>query len=71
MDDIGLEGTPVNDRSFSDEYLTTALQKTQNIAQLMDRLGYDALSLIHRRTACRRPAEETKGCASESGIMVL
>ncbi len=30
-----------------------------------------ALTLIHRRTACRRPAEETKGCASESGIMVL
>ena len=29
------------------------------------------LPLIHRRRACRRPAEETKGCASESGIMVL
>ena len=29
------------------------------------------LPLIHRRTACRRPAEETKGCASESRIMVL
>ena len=29
------------------------------------------LALIHRRTACRRPAEETKECASESGIMVL
>ena len=28
-------------------------------------------ALIHRRTACRRPAEETKGCVSESGIMVL
>ena len=30
-----------------------------------------ALALIHRRTACRRPAEETKGRSSESGIMVL
>ena len=30
-----------------------------------------ALALIHRRRACRRPAEETEGCASESGIMVL
>ena len=29
------------------------------------------LALIHRRRACRRPAEETEGCASESGIMVL
>ena len=28
-------------------------------------------SLIHRRTACRRPAEETKGCVSEFGILVL
>ena len=33
--------------------------------------GIPALALIHRRTACRRPAEETKGCASESGILVL
>ena len=32
---------------------------------------YETLALIHRRTACRRPAEETEGCASESGIMVL
>ena len=30
-----------------------------------------ALARIHRWTACGRPAEETKGCASESGIMVL
>ena len=33
--------------------------------------GIYFLALIHRRTACRRPAEETEGCASESGIMVL
>ena len=34
-------------------------------------LGVYHLTLIHRRRACRRPAEETKGCAAESGIMVL
>ena len=37
----------------------------------IDKFSRTPLSLIHRRTACRRPAEETKGCASESGIMVL
>ena len=37
----------------------------------MSRFETEVLTLIHRRTACRRPAEETKGCASESGIMVL
>ena len=29
------------------------------------------LALIHRTTACGRSAEEARGCASESGIMVL
>ena len=41
MDNIGLEGTPVNDRWFSDDRLAGVLQKAQNMAQLMDRLGYD------------------------------
>ena len=41
MDDLGLDGTPVNDRRFSDDYLATGFDKAQNIAQLMDRVGYD------------------------------
>ena len=40
LDNIGLEGTPVNDRSLSDEQLATVFDKSQNFAQLMDRLGY-------------------------------
>ncbi len=41
MDNIGLEGTPVNDRRFSNERLITVFDKTQVMAQTMDRLGYD------------------------------
>ena len=43
MDNVGYGGTPVNDRSYSDEYLTTAFDKAQAIAQTMDRLGYDTM----------------------------
>ncbi|PKB81119.1 MAG: hypothetical protein BZY88_07080 [SAR202 cluster bacterium Io17-Chloro-G9] len=41
MDNVGYAGTPVNDRSFSDEHLATAFAKGTAIAQLLDRLGYD------------------------------
>ena len=40
LDNIGLEGTPVNDRSLSDEHLATVFEKSKNFAQTMDRLGY-------------------------------
>ncbi len=43
MDNVGYGGTPVNDRSFSDEYLATAFDKAQAIAQTMDRLGFDTM----------------------------
>ena len=45
MDDVGLEGMPVNDRSFSNEYLATVYDKAKAIAQLMDRVGFDTLWL--------------------------
>ena len=41
MENIGLEGTAVNDRWLSDEYLTTAFDKCVSFSQLMDRLDYD------------------------------
>ena len=41
MDNIGLDGTPVNDRWLPDEHLAGVFEKGQNMAQLMDRLGYD------------------------------
>ena len=45
MDNIGLDGTPVNDRLFSDEQLFTGFHKAQRMAELMDRMGYDTLWL--------------------------
>ena len=41
MEDVGYSGTPVNDRSYPDEHLATAFDKSLAIAQLMDRSGYD------------------------------
>ena len=45
MDNVGYAGTAVNDRSFSDEHLITAFDKTVAIAQTMDRTGYGTLWL--------------------------
>lgn len=42
LGDLGLEATPVNDRWFSDERLATIFGRTQALAQLMDRAGYDS-----------------------------
>lgn len=41
MDDLGLDGARVNDRSFSDEHLATVFDKSEAIAKLLDRTGYD------------------------------
>ena len=41
MENIGLDGTPVNDRLYSDDELFEGFYKGQRIAQLMDRVGYD------------------------------
>ncbi len=41
LDNIGLDGTPVNDRWLSDEHLATVFDKSEAIAKLMDRTGYD------------------------------
>ena len=41
LDNIGFEGTPVNERWLPDQYLTTVFDKCLSFTQLMDRLGYD------------------------------
>ena len=41
LDNMGLEGTPVNDRWLSDENLASVFARCEAIAKLMDRLGYD------------------------------
>ena len=43
LDNIGLNGTPANDRRYSDERLREAFATARDVAQLMDRLGYDVL----------------------------
>ena len=45
LEDIGYGGKPVNERSFPKEHLATVFDKTQAIAQAMDRLNYDTLWL--------------------------
>ena len=45
MENIGFDGTPVNDRLFSDEHLATVFDKTQAIAKVMDDTGFDTLWL--------------------------
>jgi alkanesulfonate monooxygenase SsuD/methylene tetrahydromethanopterin reductase-like flavin-dependent oxidoreductase (luciferase family) len=40
LDDIGLEGTPANDRWLPDEQLASVFEKCEAIASTMDRLGY-------------------------------
>src|SRR6266852_2997172 len=42
MDNVGYGGIPVNDRRFPNEHLATVFDKAQAMAQLMDRLGYNA-----------------------------
>lgn len=45
LDNLGLDGTPVNDRWLSDDRLLTVFDKATAIAQLMDRTGYDVFWL--------------------------
>ena len=45
LDNEGLDGTPANDRWLSDEYLATVFPKSEAIAKLMDRTGYDTFWL--------------------------
>jgi alkanesulfonate monooxygenase SsuD/methylene tetrahydromethanopterin reductase-like flavin-dependent oxidoreductase (luciferase family) len=49
LENIGLEGTPVNERWLSDEHLATVLDKTEAIVTLMDRLGYDTFWAAEHR----------------------
>ena len=41
MEDLGYGGTAVNDRRFPDAHLATVFDKTEAIARLMDRSGYN------------------------------
>ena len=41
LDNVGYGGTPINDRRYPNAHLATALSKAENMAKLMDRLGYN------------------------------
>src|SRR5919198_3558703 len=45
LDDLGFDGTPANDRWLADDYLATVFGKSEAIAKLMDRTGYDTFWL--------------------------
>jgi alkanesulfonate monooxygenase SsuD/methylene tetrahydromethanopterin reductase-like flavin-dependent oxidoreductase (luciferase family) len=49
LENIGLDGTPVNERWLSDEHLATVLDKTEAIVTLMDRIGYDTFWAAEHR----------------------
>ena len=43
LDNVGLQGTPANDRLYSDERLREAFFTARAVAQVMDELGFDVL----------------------------
>ena len=43
LDNVGLAGTPANDRRYSDERLREAFFTARDVAQLMDELGFETL----------------------------
>jgi alkanesulfonate monooxygenase SsuD/methylene tetrahydromethanopterin reductase-like flavin-dependent oxidoreductase (luciferase family) len=43
LDNIGLDGTPANERRYSEERLREAFNTARDVAQLMDELGFDVL----------------------------
>jgi alkanesulfonate monooxygenase SsuD/methylene tetrahydromethanopterin reductase-like flavin-dependent oxidoreductase (luciferase family) len=43
LDNVGLHGTPANERRYRNEQLAQAFWTARDVAQLMDDLGYDAL----------------------------
>lgn len=45
VSDLGQDGTPVNERRFSNEVLATGFAKTEAIAKAMDEQGWDTLWL--------------------------
>jgi alkanesulfonate monooxygenase SsuD/methylene tetrahydromethanopterin reductase-like flavin-dependent oxidoreductase (luciferase family) len=49
LDNIGFEGTPVNERWLSDDHLATVLDKAEAIVTTMDRLGYSTFWAAEHR----------------------
>jgi alkanesulfonate monooxygenase SsuD/methylene tetrahydromethanopterin reductase-like flavin-dependent oxidoreductase (luciferase family) len=43
LDNVGLDGTPANDRRYANQRLSEVFATTRDVAQTMDELGYHAL----------------------------
>ena len=43
LDNVGLDGTPADERRYSNERLSEAFMIVREVAQIMDELGYHAL----------------------------
>ena len=43
LDNIGLQGTPANDRRYASKRLAEAFTAARDVAQCMDELGFHAL----------------------------
>src|SRR6201991_4356576 len=43
LDNVGVNGTPANDRRYSDERLREAFFTARDVARTMDELGFDVL----------------------------
>ncbi len=49
LDNLGIEGTPVNERWLSDDHLASVFEKSEAIVTLMDRLGYSTFWAAEHR----------------------
>ena len=49
LENLGYNGTPVNDRFLTDNHLNSVFDKTEAIAKLMDREGYDVFWAAEHR----------------------
>ena len=49
LDNVGLDGTPANERRYSNEQLAEAFYTARDVAQLMDELGFYCLWTAEHR----------------------
>ena len=66
LDNLGFEGTPVNDRWLSDGHLATVFDKTEAIVLKMEELGYDTFWSAEHHFQRRATSASPTCCSSTS-----